>query len=68
METAFEGTKVELNPNGTIKADPVTFQTAEPDIFVGGDAYTGPKFAIDAIAAGRKALFRCIVLCSQIPA
>ena len=48
------GTKVELNPNGTVKADPVTYQTAEPDIFVGGDAYTGPKFAIDAIAAGKE--------------
>ena len=49
------GTKVEFNPNGTVKADPVTYQTAEPDIFVGGDAYTGQKFAIDAIAAGKEA-------------
>ncbi len=48
------GTKVELNPNGTVKADPLTLQTAEPDIFVGGDAYTGQKFAIDAIAAGKE--------------
>lgn len=50
----LDGTKVEFNPNGTIKADPVTYQTAEPDIFVGGDAFTGAKFAIDAIAAGRE--------------
>ena len=49
------GTKVEFNPNGTVKADPITYQTAEPDIFVGGDAYTGQKFAIDAIAAGKEA-------------
>lgn len=35
-------------------ADPVTYQTAEPDLFVGGDVYTGPKFAIDAIAAGKE--------------
>ena len=48
------GTAVELNPNGTAKADPVTYQTAEPDLFVGGDAYTGQKFAIDAIAAGKQ--------------
>lgn len=48
------GTKVEFNRNGTAKADPVTFQTAEPDIFVGGDVYTGPRFAIDAIAAGKE--------------
>ena len=48
------GTKVELNRNGTAVADPVTRQTAEPDIFVGGDVFTGPRFAIDAIAAGRE--------------
>ena len=48
------GTKVELNKNGTAKADPVTYQTAEPDIFVGGDVYTGPRFAINAIAAGKE--------------
>ena len=48
------GTRVEFNPNGTAKADPVTLQTAEPDIFVGGDVYTGQKFAIHAIAAGKE--------------
>ena len=48
------GTAVEFNPNGTVKADPVTYQTAEKDIFVGGDAYTGQKFAIDAIGAGKE--------------
>nr|MCR4668982.1 FAD-dependent oxidoreductase [Clostridia bacterium] len=49
----LDGTKVEFNRNGTAKADPVTLQTAEPDIFVGGDVYTGQKFVIDAIAGGR---------------
>ena len=44
-----------FNKNGTIIADAVTLQTAQPDVFVGGDVYTGPKFAIDAIAAGREA-------------
>ena len=38
-----------------IVADKLTFQTGQPDIFVGGDVYTGPKFAIDAIAAGHYA-------------
>ncbi len=52
----LEGSKVELNRNGTAIADPVTYQTGEPDIFVGGDVYTGPKFAIDAIAAGREGM------------
>ena len=40
---------------GRVQADGVTYQTAQPDIFVGGDAYTGPKFAIDAIAQGKQA-------------
>ena len=39
----------------TAEADSLTYQTAQPDIFVGGDCYTGPKFAIDAIAAGKEA-------------
>lgn len=50
----LKGTDVEFNRNGTVKADPVTYQTAEPDIFVGGDVYSGQKFVIDAIAAGRE--------------
>ena len=45
---------VKLRPNGGALANKLTYQTSEPDIFVGGDVYTGPKFAIDAIAAGRE--------------
>ena len=48
------GTAVTFNPNGTAQVDPVTYQTAEADIFAGGDAVTGQKFAIDAIAAGKE--------------
>lgn len=50
----IDGSKIELNSNNTIKADPLTNQTAEPDVFAGGDAFTGPKFAIDAIAMGKE--------------
>lgn len=50
----LKDSKMELNPNKTIKADPITFQTGEPDVFAGGDAVTGPKFAIDAIALGKQ--------------
>ncbi|HCL03400.1 MAG TPA: pyridine nucleotide-disulfide oxidoreductase [Lachnoclostridium phytofermentans] len=50
----LSGTNVELNQNKTIKADSTTLQTNEKDIFVGGDVYTGPRFAIDAIAAGKE--------------
>ncbi len=51
----LKGSKAELNPNGTVKADEFTYQTAQPDLFAGGDAVTGPKFCIDAIAAGKEA-------------
>ena len=51
----LEGQKVELGRGRGIVVDPVTYQSAEPDIFAGGDVYTGPKFAIDAIAAGKEA-------------
>ncbi len=50
----LKGSKVELGRGNGAVADSLTYQTAEPDIFVGGDVYTGPKFAIDAIAAGRE--------------
>ena len=52
--TLLTGTSVELDGRGLVQADPVTYQTAEKDIFAGGDVYTGQKFAIDAIAAGKE--------------
>lgn len=48
-------TKLKCNPNGTLAADEITYQTSEEDIFTGGDVHTGPRFAIDAIAAGKQA-------------
>lgn len=51
----LKGSKAVVRPNGTIEADEFTYQTAEQDIFAGGDVYTGPRFAIDAIAAGKQA-------------
>ena len=50
----FEGTKVEFSPRGFILADPITLQTAEPDIFAGGDSVSGQKFVVDALAMGRE--------------
>lgn len=51
----LRGISVAINPNGTAKADELTYQTGEADVFIGGDVLTGPKFAIDAIAAGKQA-------------
>ena len=50
----LEGSAVELGRGNTAQADPLTFQTAQKDVFVGGDCYSGPRFAIDAIAAGKQ--------------
>ena len=52
----LKGSRVVLRRNGTAEADPVTLQTAEPDIFVGGDIFHGARFAIDAIADGREGM------------
>jgi len=46
---------IERYPDGRIKSDPVTLQTSAEGIFAGGDAATGPKMAIDAIAQGKEA-------------
>ena len=51
----LDGENVELRKNGTAVCDGLTLQTAQQDIFVGGDVATGPKLAIDAIATGKEA-------------
>ena len=48
------GTAAETPDGQLIAHDGVTFQTAEADVFVGGDCATGPKYTIDAIASGRE--------------
>ncbi len=49
------GISVATGEKGNVLADAATYQTSVSDIFAGGDAVTGPKFAIDAIAAGKEA-------------
>lgn len=51
----FKDLDVVMNPNQTIKVDPQTLQSSVKDIFAGGDAATGPKYAINAIAHGKEA-------------
>lgn len=53
--TLLEGESVKLTKRNTIEVDPITLQSTKSDIFAGGDVATGPKFAIDAIAAGKEA-------------
>ena len=49
------GTGIQLSSKGVVMVDELSYQTGEPDVFAGGDVVTGPKFAIDAIAAGKEA-------------
>ena len=51
----LKGSKVEFWHGDYPVADQLTYQTAQEDIFVGGDVYTGPKFVIDAIEQGHQA-------------
>lgn len=51
----LEDTKVTFHHGNYPVADELTYQTEDPDIFVGGDLYTGPKFVINAIAEGHYA-------------
>ncbi|HQA08562.1 MAG TPA: FAD-dependent oxidoreductase [Syntrophomonadaceae bacterium] len=50
----LQSSGVVLNPNKTVKVAELSYQTDEPDVFAGGDAVTGPRFAIDAIAMGKQ--------------
>lgn len=51
----LEGTKVTFWRGKYPVANAFTYQTQDPDIFVGGDVFTGPKFVIDAIGQGHEA-------------
>ncbi|MBE0481752.1 MAG: FAD-dependent oxidoreductase [Dehalococcoidia bacterium] len=46
---------VRLGKGGTLVADPRTLATDQPGVFAGGDAVTGPKTVIWAVAAGQRA-------------
>ncbi|OGP88192.1 MAG: hypothetical protein A2156_03800 [Deltaproteobacteria bacterium RBG_16_48_10] len=44
---------LDTNKDGTIRVDPGTGATSVKGVFAGGDAVSGPGWAIDAIAAGK---------------
>ena len=44
----------DMNRDGTLRVDPETYETSMKGVFAGGDVVTGPAWAIDAIAAGKK--------------
>jgi NADPH-dependent glutamate synthase beta subunit-like oxidoreductase len=45
---------LDVNRDGTVHVDPKTGETSMKGVFAGGDVVTGPGWAIDAIAAGKK--------------
>jgi len=45
---------LDTNPDGTVRVHPETGETSMKGLFAGGDVATGPGWAIDAIAAGKK--------------
>ncbi|MFH1177018.1 MAG: FAD-dependent oxidoreductase, partial [Acidobacteriota bacterium] len=47
--------RLEVNPNGTVRAEPESLATNRPGVFAGGDVVTGPNTVVDAIASGKKA-------------
>jgi formate dehydrogenase major subunit len=54
---------LEVNRDGTVLIDPETGETSMNGVFAGGDVVTGPGWAIDAIAAGKKgaeAIAQCL--------
>lgn len=55
QKIVLDGFDVKAGEKGNVLADEVTYQTSVADVFAGGDVVTGPKFAIDAIAAGKEA-------------
>ena len=46
--------ELDMNRDGTVRVDPETGETSMKGVFAGGDVVTGPGWAIDAIAAGKK--------------
>jgi len=51
----LRGEDVALTELQAIAVHPTTLQSSVPDIFAGGDVVSGPRYAIDAIAAGKEA-------------
>ena len=54
QEIELNSISVDTGAKGTVTVSLPSFQTSEADVFAGGDVVTGPKFAIDAIAAGKE--------------
>ena len=64
----LDGSKVELGRGNGAVADSLTYQTAQEDIFVGGDVYTGPSLPLTPLQRARRAPCPFTDSCSPTPA
>jgi NADH-quinone oxidoreductase subunit F len=48
---------LQAQKDGRLKADPYTLQTDRDGVFAGGDAVTGPRTVVEAVAAGQRAAY-----------
>jgi len=57
IDTAYlaESDTIERHGDGRVRVDPVSLETTRRGVFAGGNAVTGPRSAIDAIAQGKRA-------------
>jgi heterodisulfide reductase subunit A-like polyferredoxin len=55
--TSIFKNELELNHDGTVKADHETLQTSLPYVFAGGDDVLGPSSIVQALGQGRRAAF-----------
>jgi heterodisulfide reductase subunit A-like polyferredoxin len=55
VSTLAENAGLQLTRWSTIASEPMTFSTDREGVFAGGDGVTGPRIAIEAVAAGREA-------------
>lgn len=56
---------IEISPRGTLSADPERLMTNLRGVFVGGDAFYGPKTVIEAVAQGKRAAFSIMAYLSD---
>jgi NADPH-dependent glutamate synthase beta subunit-like oxidoreductase len=54
-DLTFLPERIELDDNGTVWVNPVTYETSLQGVFAGGDATSGPATVIEAIRDGKRA-------------
>lgn len=61
-----DGSSIAVGKKNTVLVDPLSYQTAQSDVFAGGDVVTGPRFAIEAITMGKQGAVSIHRLCRRM--